>query len=59
MIEEYFKLTWCAKCKAQMTKKEISARKKENFLRLCDNCVKPIKESLKKCIPLMQKLKLG
>jgi len=57
--EEYYKTLWCVKCKKRLFPKELAARKKEGFLRLCGLCYTPIKESLKRCLPLMQKLKMG
>ena len=52
---DYYKTTWCVKCRVQMAVKELKAREKEKFLRLCDKCNIVMKEALKKCLPLMQK----
>lgn len=53
--EGYYKIEWCVKCRGKMTKQEAKRSEKEKFLRLCDLCYNPIKESLKRCLPLMQK----
>jgi len=54
--EDYYQIAKCIRCKKDMVKAELKAREKEHFLRLCDECNTVIKEQLKKCLPLMQKL---
>ena len=59
MAEEVYKLKWCRRCKKELTDEDMERAKKARFLPLCPDCDKLIKESLKKCLPLMQKLKLS
>ena len=53
--DEYYKLTFCRRCKKEVPKKQVLKCKKEKFLLLCEECYTPIKASLAKCLPLMQK----
>ncbi len=51
----YYDDPFCVRCKSLMSDEELAKRKKEGFLRLCEACYTPMKESLKRCLPLMQK----
>lgn len=54
---DYNKLN-CVMCKKPVTELERQARKSEKFLLLCDVCNLKAKEQIKKCAPLLQKIKL-
>jgi len=58
MLDEIYSFPFCRRCKKRLTTKQMEKAKKNNFLPLCDECDKIMKEALKKCLPLMQKLKL-
>jgi len=58
MLEEAYSIPFCRRCRKPLTKEQMAKAKKNNFLPLCDPCDIMIREALKKCLPLMQKLKL-
>lgn len=58
LIEQIYSYPFCRRCKKSLTSDQLEKAKKDRFLPLCDDCGKIIKEALKKCLPLMQKLKL-
>lgn len=58
MTEEVYKILICRRCRKPLTKKQMDKARKLNFLPLCPPCDIMIREALKKCIPLMQKLRL-
>jgi len=58
MLKEAYSIPFCRRCKKPLTNEQMEKAKKNNFLPLCDECDKIMKEALKKCLPLMQKLKL-
>jgi methionyl-tRNA synthetase len=59
MTEEVYSVPFCRRCKTHLTKKQIEKARKKRFLPLCEHCDTIIHEALKKCLPLMQKLKLS
>lgn len=59
MAEDVYKVPFCRRCRKPLTKKQLEKARKKNFLPLCDPCDTIIHEALKKCLPLMQKLKLS
>jgi NAD-dependent SIR2 family protein deacetylase len=58
MVEAVFARPYCNKCRVKLTPEQMAKARKLNFLPLCDPCDIIIREALKKCLPLMQKLKL-
>lgn len=58
IIEEMYKQPYCRRCKKKLTEEEMNEAKETNFIPLCQECKQIINENLKKCLPLMQKLKL-
>lgn len=58
MLEAAYAIPFCRRCRVRLTEEQIKKARKLNFLPLCDPCDTIIREALKKCIPLMQKLKL-
>lgn len=58
IIEEFYKIPYCRRCKKKLTEEEMNQAKKSKFIPLCQDCKQIISENLKKCLPLMQKLKL-
>lgn len=59
MAEEVYSVPFCRRCRKPLTKKQLEKAKKTRFLPLCKPCDMIIREALKKCLPLMQKLKLS
>ena len=53
--KDYYKQTFCRRCKKEVSNKQLKKCQKERFLLLCEKCYPLIKEQLKKCLPLMHK----
>jgi len=59
MTEAAYKLPFCRVCKTPLTKKQMDKIIKERFIPLCPEHYDRILANLKKCLPLMKKLKLS
>ncbi len=58
IIEQIYQYRHCRRCRVIIPDEEFNIIKEKKLLPLCKECSKFINEQLKKCLPLMQKLKL-